>query len=579
MPPRLLLRQLALLTGFGVSLAASTAPTAENKIPLSLPDYQVWADRPLPPPETWYYARIDGFEVLSDASEGDTRRVLQEFVRFTHALNLVWPGMSPDNTAPATLIICGHHQKFAGFLPESLRQLPRQPLAFSRRRQDKGTLVVDQTMKFLAATSPGDSATPTAAGTAPSDDPTTSTPDLGYAIDTNQQMNREYIRFLFSGIQPPLQPWLSEGLAQLFMNLTITETEISVGRIEDPNITSDRTDLTVREDQQFSAALGQRSLQPLEQMFTVQSGTNTTENVIDNAWAKQCYAFVHWGLYGDYGRNQKSFLTFIARLQREPLTETLFQECFKLSYRNALHALRTHIEKTRAKIAGVRANPGEKIPAPPIVTVRPATEAEIGRLQATTHELAEHTEEAHDALVLAYRRGDRDPALLAALGLAERQRGETDRARKFLEAAVARQAPQSRAYLALARLRLDEYLAHPAGDRGRLAPAQLASVLEPLFAARPLSPHLPGLYTAIAEVWTASATPPTAAQLAVLDEGVRRFPSDAPLLLRTAELKLAAGRPEEARALVQLGLQIAPDAATRTRFEQLRATLPPAAKK
>jgi hypothetical protein len=68
---------------------------------------------------------------------------------------------------------------------------------------------------------------------------------------------------------------------------------------------------------------------------------------------------------------------------------------------------------------------------------------------------------------------------------------------------------------------------------------------------------------------------PTAGNLAVLDEGVRLFPRDTALIFSTAALKARAGFGPEADTLITLGLRVAADGATRAKFENLKASLPP----
>jgi len=46
-------------------------------------------------------------------------------------------------------------------------------------------------------------------------------------------------------------------------------------------------------------------------------------------WAKQAYLFVHFCLFGENLRYQPALSTFVSRLAREPLSEALFQECFR----------------------------------------------------------------------------------------------------------------------------------------------------------------------------------------------------------------------------------------------------------
>ena len=64
---------------------------------------------------------------------------------------------------------------------------------------------------------------------------------------------------------------------------------------------------------------------------------------------------------------------------------------------------------------------------------------------------------------------------------------------------------------------------------------QLAAALRPAFAARSLLPPLPEVYELIAEAWSLAAVVPRRANLAVLDEGVSRFPRRLELVDRIIE--------------------------------------------
>ncbi len=553
---------------FGFSVAGFlplAAQEAINEEPVVLPEYSVTAERELPPPEQWFYARIDGFEVLSNSSEGATKQLLKEFQHFAFALDQVWPGMRANNAVPAALIICGRKEKFEEFLPDNLRQTERATITFHRRDREQAVIVLDAQTKTLNLV------------TGEAVDETSINP--GFAVDSYQQLRREFLRYLLAGMDAPPPPWFAEGVSQLFMSMRITETEISVGRVENPNLVADRegtrAGATPVYDRDFNAALAGRALLPMAEMFAVTADSATAQNPLNSAWAKQCYAFVHWGLYGDLGRNQKEFLTFVRRLGREPLGEAMFKECFKQSYDGMLFSLRTHIDYTRSKVAGVRAAKGEKIPLPPAPAIREATEAEIGRLKGDALRLAGHPGKARTVLVTSYRRGERDPNLLAALGLAELAVGDVARARKFLEAAAAGNAVRPRAYVELARLRLVEGRAKPEGRDGKLNAVQLGRVLEPLYVARGQTPPLSDAYELMAEAWGAGAVAPTADHLGVVEEGVRQFPRDAALVYGAAELRAKSGFLAEAHALVRLGLRVTNDAPMRARFEQLHRSLPP----
>jgi hypothetical protein len=235
--------------------------------------------------------------------------------------------------------------------------------------------------------------------------------------------------------------------------------------------------------------------------------------------------------------------------------------------------MRGYIQMTSYKIAGLQTPKGQKIPEPPPVTLREATEAEIGRIKGETLILAGHKPAARLALIAPYIRGERDPALLASIGLIERLLNDDVKARKFLEAASAAKAVRPRAYLELARLRYAEAIAQPAAE-GKLDATQTASVLTPLFTARSQPPPMPEVYELIGQAWSSCALTPSAAHLAVLDEGVRLFPRNLSLIYTNAALKVKAGLVAEALSVITLGQRLSTDATMRTKFEALKASLP-----
>jgi hypothetical protein len=156
------------------------------------------------------------------------------------------------------------------------------------------------------------------------------------------------------------------------------------------------------------------------------------------------------------------------------------------------------------------------------------------------------------------------------MGLCEVDGGDDAAARELLEAAAALGPVRPRANQELARLRLAEFLARPAGAGGRIDTAQTARVLEALFAARGAAPPLAEVYELIADAWAASEASPTLRHLAVLDEGVRLFPRRVPLVRKAAGLYARHGHAEQAGALIALGLRVAEDDASRADFIALR---------
>jgi hypothetical protein len=551
---------------------------------VELPTYTVTDRRELPAPETWYYGRIAGFEVLSNASEKATKRLVGDFQRFYLALSLVWPGVQQKNAVPTALILCGKGAKFDAFIPPGQQRPNRAMASLTLRAGEQAAIVIDFQTKVLNLSTPeGDAAAATTAAGAGEDGASLGGGDPGFQVDAYRQLYREYIRFLLGGVEPRGPAWFEEGVAQIFMAMEVTKTTITVGKVENPNTLSAEqaalneagiSGTAPAEDRDFNAALAKRRLLTMEQLFAVTHDAPEARGTLGGTWAKQAYAFVHWGLYGDQGKHQKDFLTFLRRLDREPVSEALFKDCFKKSYRDMLLTIRGYVDFTNYMLAGIQAGKGEKLPEPPPFELREATEAEAGRITGDALRLAGHVPAARTAMSVPYIRGERDPNLLAAIGLLERAAGDDLRARKFLEAAAQGKAVRPRAFLELARLRFTAAAAKPAEARERFSAEQTAAVLTALFTARSQPPPLPEIYELIAATWARSVITPTAEHLAVLDEGIRFFPRHTGLVYATAEQKVRAGLVAEARALIALGLRVASDAGTREKFETLQASLP-----
>lgn len=499
---------LAALATPGLRAAATLA--ADPAV-VELPVYTVTDSRDLPPPERWSYARLEGFEVLSNASERSTREILEHLRRFSQALDIVWPRAQRVGEMPAALIICGRDGKFDEFVPVGTEaRVDRGRISLALRHREQSAIVIDHEARELDLVRPG-----------------VTRNVQRVEADAYQQLTREYVHFLFGRAQAPFPPWFVEGMAQILMAMEVSRTLITVGQIEDP---------------------------------------------IGSTWAKQSAAFVHWGLYGNGGLNQKAFLQFVVRITREPLSEELFTECFKLGYRQMIGELRSYIDFTPYKMMEFRAKKGEKLPDLPPLELRDATQAEIGRIKGETLRLAGHTTKAHAIMIAAHIRGERDPELFAALGLEEIAMGDMARAKKFLEAAVQAKTARARAYVELARMRLEE--ANTTASAGALTRDQVNRIIAPLLSLHTRPPTSADVYELLARAWLAAAAVPEISQLKIADEGVRRFPRNTNLIHDTAALMLRAGRPADAAMIIQHGLSVARSEDVRTKFLQLQASLP-----
>lgn len=575
------LRSLAASALVAVVLApvAAQPPAAADPV-VELPRFLVTDSRELPPPESWRYATIAGFEILTNGSDRATQRLLRDFDMFRQALGYVWP--VPNQAGVVTpLIIAGRGNKFDGFVPAGKSRAESTTASLLLKKGDRTAIVIDlqaTTLNVLNMDGPPD--------------PTTGVDGGMISVEHDKQLYREYVRFLLSGAEPRLPAWFEEGLSQIIMKMKFDKRWIEFAKLDDPNAVSAAAAATAginaamlaedpeaaampgapAEDLDFNAALQRRALVPLAQFFAVTADSPEALNPLgNNRWAKQAYAFVHLGLYGYKGKYQKAFTQFLQRATREPVTEAMFKECWGMTYKEMLLQIRSYCDYTYYQHKEYRFKE-DAIVAPPPLALREATQSEVGRIKGEAMLLAGHNAAARTELIAPYVRGERDPELLASLGLYENSHGEAGRARKFLEAAVAGKARRADAYIELARFRFADALA--AGP-GNFKSPQVDAIIGPLMAARRLPPPRLALYDLAADTLMRGEARATRDQAALAIEGARLFPQRMKLVYQAGALSADAQLIEAAHALADHGLRFSRDAATRQSFTELKSALPP----
>jgi hypothetical protein len=582
------MKSLAVLLAF-VFLVPVSAVNAEERPDASgpiieLPPFVVTDTRELPQPESWRYATIPGFEILTNASDRATQRLMRDFGMFRQALGHVWP--IPQRLSQTTpLIICGRGGKFDAFIPAGKVVPDAAAASLFLKQGSKTAIIIDleaTTLNILNVDSANDAATGTDSGM--------------ISVEHDKQLYREYVRYLLSQSETRFPAWLEEGLSQIIMKMQFDRKWIEFAKLEDPNTVSTQAAMTAElnalataddpdaatlpgapaEDRDFNAALRRRALVKLDKFFAVKHDSLEATNVLgNNVWAKQAYAFVHMCLYGYKGKFQKAFTTFLQRSMREPVTEEMFKECFNMTYNKMLLEIRSYCDFTVYESKYYKSKEDVIIPPPPL-ELREATQAEIGRIKGEALLLAGHTQAARAELVAAYQRGEREPNLLGAIGLFERAHGEEERARKFLEAAYAAKINRSDALLEVARFRYADALAKPEAGSGQFTGAQVSSIMMPLLAARKQPPPLAAVYDLAADTLARSAVKPNRDDAIMVVEGAQLFPLRLKLVYQAALMALELGELQSAHALAAHGIKYSPDENARNRFAELKAALPPA---
>lgn len=516
-------------------------PANDNdKTLVQLPVYTVTGTRTLPPPESWYYAKLPGIEVLSNTSKAETRRFLDDFQQLQIALRIVWPALMDTKARTATLLVlCGRNGTYDTLKPVRLSpSAPADARGFYAEDSERTAITLDYTWYGNSARA------------------------NNWFIDPYRTFYTNYARFLLrrSTEGTFLPEWFESGMSQLISTIDFTGKYVQFAKM-DPQlfISSSR-----------NPSRGNIYIMSLADMFS-----SDRRRRVRTPWNAQAYEFVHMCLYGMNEKYQKSFSQFlqIASNKRD-VTEDDFKQCFGCSYADMELALRNYLGYTAYKsvlFTPKKGSPG--MPKPVAVDIRDATQGEIGRIKGEVLRLGGSPVEARNALIEAYLRGERDPALLASLGLLEYQEKRESRAVRFLEAATGAGVVRPRAYLTLAQIRFNQETGG-ADELLKLNPTQADSILAPLSVALKQPPPMPGVYALIGDVWLDSQTSPTKDQMAVVLEGARQFPKDAGLIYNAASLYARHGDPETAANLIKLGAKATTTPAMREKFATLQATLP-----
>ncbi|MGC4071036.1 MAG: hypothetical protein QM760_00645 [Nibricoccus sp.] len=588
--PRVSVRQAA-LSAFLLVLAitpqvrpADQLPTSAHPEIVELPTLEVTDTPKLPRPDKWRYTQIPGFEVISNGSDSETLRLLRNFETFRIALDVAWP-MKKFPAPPSALILCGKETTFDAFVAKEKIGPDRASPTLLLTTSEQSFILVDLALKkvvtsaFTADVSSGQTDLQyEIAGfrtTARSGGGTGSSPLISNAIfkiDPHIQLYREYVRYIFAQDPTPPPVWLEEGIAQIVMRMQFTPRSILIGQlIENPSSSPSAQSF---EDRDFIEALRRRKLLSFDDFFGVQRGSAVIEESVigTDLWAKQAYAFVHLGLYGQLGRYKPAFEALVARAQKGPVTPAIFEECYGKPYEKFLVELAAYIESPNYEYQEHTIKGKDRLDASP-PDLRDATESESERIKGDALRAAGKTASARETAVAAYIRGERDPQFLATLGQIELAVGHNQRAEKLL-AVAAPTTTRPSVLIDLAQLRYDSATASNVGTDKKITDAQAATILQPLLAARALQPSTPEVYSLMARIWAQTKTSPTAENVAMVTEGLKRFPRDEALVYYTAALNLRLGRHEAARSLIAYGEKIVVNDTQRSQFTRLKAQLP-----
>lgn len=571
-------RLLPVLLACGCGVARA-APEPKVEMTVQLPPFII--EQPAGP--KWRYTRIPRFEILSRCHDLTTEQLALAFHRANQLLGLVLPErfqLALD--VPQTLIFYDEDLWPVAEQQAVAAMLKAQPPARSDGPPASGApprvqLEPITGSKLLGAGPPPGAAVRDSffSNLMLSDADAIVTFALVSKSNIDPQrsyLTTAYVRNLLQNRAPTLPDWFTAGFMRLYDRMVFEGSTITVSPlrweavvVQHPHSESDTAPSASPLRARRAIELGQQPLNlanPGDQfrrdppaakaqkpapepelrlpLAGLVEGTVPAGDL--GPWLEQAELFVSWALDPANGRAE-AFWTWLGRATTEPATETLFQECLGLDYAAATRAVIAYSINHR----GIRWVLPEALSRPPPSPLEDASPRQAARLKGEWERLEaryvrrnqpeleeQYVTLARRTLQRAYDRDDRDPRLLATLGLLELDAGNKPEAVKLLEEAVERGVVRPRAYYELARLRYDHLFGRSTRNDGKFTAEQAASIVNPLLTGMKQSPSLDVAYELLAHVSAQSVEPPSDEVIAALETGTRLFPQKRARLLELA---------------------------------------------
>lgn len=528
---------------------------APPELEVHMPDYVVEGDRPLPPPESWRYVSVPaieltrgervvvapGFEILSNLSVQNTRLLVKELQRRQLVGAVLWPALVKGSPFEPLAVVIDLDLQAARMSATPTETAVHQAM-------DGATLnwAGDPIASLYGVgQAPGDSfgwifapqgelILPPEARTGSRELATTRSSNVEVWGESPNRVAEVSAGSLWAGAKRPSEEWLAAEISEQTALLALAALcerskpwlKIGLGRL----IATTQVSATEIEFAGVPVLMGSRHIPDLRVVLTKESGLTVEERDFGSA-------FVHYGLYGRNAKYASRFIELVERLETEPLSDRLMKETMGRSLRRMDAEVRGFV-RSLAYFRSVKFR--GRLPEMLPTEVREATQAEVARLQAKLAMGKERPDLALDGLRVAYRRGEREPAMLALLAHLEASYGSLDRAQRIVAALIEAPHPPRGVFVLAGRIRLQEFTADD--SRRRLDARETSAVIEPLERGIRVGQGTEELWTFLAEIVQRSSARPHASVAELLDEAVKRYPQNVTIWKAAEVARARSGR-------------------------------------
>ena len=365
----------------GILSLISLGHAQENGPLIELPPYVV--EESITPP--WRFAAIPGVEVISRSPDLLTKQLITGHHRLHSLLALMIPPelqLQRETPLQYTIYIKENQSAVTKEMVASIEQQEKKNQARSNLQPNGVTFGFMPNFRFWD----------------------TDSLSIFFVVDLDSKdtdeisLSGSYVRYLIEDRTPMLPRWYIEGMMRLYPSAVFSEPslETSANLFISNSITqtaSKRKEITLksftwdsseRPKSFLKRARKKPELLPLPILFTG-AAADLADVQRQELWKSQSALFIRWALdpASSKGRDSAGSLSaalrsFVQRSSTEPTTETLFQECFGMSFAAAEEQLRSYLPK--AMNHSVSLLPGKTITVPEY-TIRDATTLEVSRIK------------------------------------------------------------------------------------------------------------------------------------------------------------------------------------------------------
>lgn len=277
--------------------------------------------------DDWRYVRTENFEMLSQASEKKTRKLVAELEQF-RASFLATFRLRPAHEPRVTVMLFDSDRRFTPYKPTYQGQ-PKEVSGYFIGGDDETVIALNLDVELDEDSSPAET------------------------------IFHEYVHLLLHTRGMKLPTWLNEGLAELFSTFQVDGSTVQYGRPK----------------QLYVDVLNLSSLMPIGQLMAVtEQSKDYNEEERAGMFYAQAWALTHFLVCGEDRTNSAKLARFLATVETAPGgPEAAFREAFGTSFDKLEQQLRNYLQGGRYF--------QRRVPAPlkdlaAKIVIRPATEAE-----------------------------------------------------------------------------------------------------------------------------------------------------------------------------------------------------------